>query len=109
LSQIGYRFLIVLKNPMKTTRRELLKRSSIAIGGTVAMPLYQQGFQGSAGIDVHPEDNSMVFDLKTKDLISVALDEAKKAGADYADVRLTHTWNRFFFNNVRNIRDTESI
>lgn len=86
---------------MSLSRRTLLHRSATiaAVGGTLAViprPLM-------AAVRGYPEAVPPIEDPDLKKLTDLSLEAARKAGASYADARLTHTYTRNPF------RDTESI
>lgn len=83
----------------RPTRRGLLKGGAVAMAGvTGAMPNFwttdRLGRDGSIG-NVHPAD--VARDPRVKALLAAALDAARKAGATYADGRVTLTRTRSFF------------
>ena len=76
---------------MTTTRRSFLKTGATAatIAAITAMPRpLMAKLNGSA-----PEVLPPVEDPRLKALAARALDVARSAGAAYADIRLTHTWD----------------
>lgn len=76
---------------MSVNRRAFLKAGVIAAAmAAVPRPLMAQF--GRASVPVPPID-----DPQLQDLIARALEAARGAGANYADVRLTHTRTRRFF------------
>jgi TldD protein len=76
---------------MHLNRRKLLK-AGVAIAAVAALPrpLYAQ-------LGAKPELLPPIEDPRLKDLAARGLESARKAGAAYADVRLTHTRTRRFF------------
>jgi TldD protein len=79
-----------------TTRRNFLKASSLAAIAGVSLPdllAAQRPSSFSTPIDVHPRAG----DPQLRELAMRALDAAKRAGATYADVRLTVTRQQAFY------------
>ena len=79
---------------MHLNRRSFLKTgAAMAAIATVPRPLYAQ-FDGKL------EPLPPIEDPRLATLAARALDSAKSAGANYADVRLSHTRTRKFFVNA---------
>lgn len=90
---------------MAISRRELLKAgataSAVAALSTLPGPLRAQLRPGG-----HWEPAPPIDDPRLKELALRALDAARRAGASYADVRLTHDWGR---NWQGGIHDSERL
>jgi TldD protein len=91
---------------MPYSRRAFLKISAhgtatAAAFATFSRPLLAQ--LGSGGEEPIPP----IEDPRIKQLAQRGVDAARAAGAEYADVRLTHTWSRGF--NTSAVRDIEHI
>lgn len=91
------------------TRRRFLKTGSMAIGGLSAVPLIGDRFKSTSFLQGQEGNTSIVFDHRHRELLSIALDSAKITGAEYSDVRLTHSWNRRLIGNAAQVIDGESI
>jgi TldD protein len=81
---------------MSITRRDFVKvGASAAALASVPRPLRAQF--GGVAQEVPP-----IQDPRVKELASRALDAARSAGASYADVRLSYTWERTFIGHRGN-------
>ncbi len=91
------------------SRRSFVKHSmAVAAGASLATaftpPAPLLAFVGSTPEPVPPID-----DPRLKQLVQRALENARSAGANYADVRLTHTRARNYDQSGRWVQDSESI
>ncbi len=79
---------------MILTRRTFLKNSSIITATTAVASAAPRPLLAKFGHKSEPIPS--IQDPRIKQLAQVVLDSARSAGADYADVRLTHKKNRQF-------------
>jgi TldD protein len=78
---------------MLISRRDLLKSGATAVGfaAAAAIPRPLLAHLGGSGFEPVPP----IEDPRLKSLAGRALEAARAAGASYADMRLTHTWERY--------------
>lgn len=79
--------------PIRLTRRALLKAGANATAGAAVLSLVPRPLQAHFGGRA-PEPLPPIQDAKIKELAFRAITASRAAGADYADVRLTHDRRR---------------
>jgi TldD protein len=80
---------------MSYSRRAFLKISAHRTATTAALATFSAPLMaqlGPGGLEPIPH----IEDPRIKQLAQRGIDAARAAGAEYADIRLTHTWNRTF-------------
>jgi TldD protein len=94
-----------------TNRRDFLKQGGIAVGAIAAGAALSK-VQAMPFIQTQPMPATPVMDAATRELMMDALNSAKLAGADYADVRIGRYRANFVQtreHQIVNVADTDSM
>lgn len=89
-------------------RRGFLQQTARIAVGVSSASLWMPHEQLMAQISSIREPGSQIDDPRLKILIQRGLDASRTAGANYSDIRLTHSYTREF-RNIREVRDIESM
>jgi TldD protein len=79
------------------TRRDVITSAVKAGAGTAMLAVIPRPLLGPFGLGRAPAPLPSIRDPRVKEIALAAIDAATTAGARYADVRLTHTWERMNF------------
>ncbi|HEY0929422.1 MAG TPA: TldD/PmbA family protein [Gemmatimonas sp.] len=92
-----------------TTRRDFLRNGSVALGGLVVapslLPAAVSPFTGQTLAANPPSQQRLTTDAATRELMMEALDAAKRAGASWADVRISRNRNNSVQTREKQVTD----
>lgn len=94
-----------------TTRRDFLRTGSVALGGLAISPSLLPALPAPAGLHSPstPALRALYTDPATRELLMEALDAAKRAGASWADVRISRNRNNSVQTREKQVTDVVDV